>query len=296
MSAAKPSTDNPLFGVALAAAAWAAFSMQDAIVKYLVVTLPVPEILFSRSIAIVALASLTLRRADVSVLMGPRNLIAIGLRSLLILVAWISYYTAARWLTLPALVTLYFASPLFVVALSRVTLGETVGPARWFATIVGFCGVLVAADLSEAPSALPALLTLVAALFWAATALLTRRLSQAVSTRALMFGANLLFVVVCLATAPFVFVRPNAFELVLLVLLSIFGGAGQFFLFQGMRIAPASAIAPFEYTSLAWATLWGWTIFGDLPNAHVLAGGAVILASGLAMLIVEGRRYRAARA
>jgi S-adenosylmethionine uptake transporter len=296
MSAVKSSVDNPLLGVALAAAAWAAFSMQDAIIKYLVVTLPVPEILFSRSVAIVILSSLTLRRVDVRALVGPRNLVAIGLRSALILVAWISYYTAARWLTLPALVTLYFAAPLFVVALSRVTLGEIVGPARWVATIVGFCGVLVAADLAEAPSVLPAALTLIAALFWAATALLTRRLSQTVSTRALMFGANLIFVVVCLATAPFVFVWPNTFEFELLIALSIFGGAGQFFLFQGMRIAPASAIAPFEYTSLAWATLWGWTIFGDLPNAHVFAGGAIILASGLAMLIVEGRRYRAAQA
>jgi drug/metabolite transporter (DMT)-like permease len=90
------------------------------------------------------------------------------------------------------------------------------------------------------------------------------------------------------------FVLPNLFEFGLLLLLSLFGGVGQFFMFQGMRLAPASAVAPFEYSSLAWATLWGWLVFGDLPTRHILVGGAIILASGLFMVAIEGRRRLAA--
>jgi S-adenosylmethionine uptake transporter len=287
---------SPLAGVALAAAGWAAFSVQDAIIKLLVVDLPVPEILFTRSIAIVIVAALAMRPRDLGATMEKRNLAAIGVRSVLILAAWLAYYTAARALTLPALVTLYFAAPLFVVALSRATLGEIVGPARWVATIVGFIGVLVAADLAEAPSILPALLAVFAAFCWAATALLTRSLSRTVSTAALMVGTNLVFVVACGATTPYLFVAPTLGQLSLLLLLSVFGGLGQYFAFQGLRLAPAAAVAPFEYTSLAWATFWGWLIFGDLPSRHVLMGGAIILLSALVMLVVEGRRYRAARA
>jgi S-adenosylmethionine uptake transporter len=294
LSAASHDASRTLTGVALAAAAWAAFSLQDAIVKWLVVTVPVPEILFARSLAIVIVASLALRRTQIAILFERRSLVSIGMRAAFILAAWLTYYAAARELTLPALVTLYFAAPLFVVALASVTLGEAPGPAVWGATIVGFIGVVVAADPNAAPSVRPALLVLFAALCWAATTILTRSLSLSISTAALMVGTNFVFVVACGLAAPFVFIWPNFSEFGLLVLLSLFGGVGQYFMFQGLRLAPASAVAPFEYSSLAWATLWGWAVFGDLPSRHVLIGGAIILGSGLFMLAIESRRRLAA--
>lgn len=295
LSAASHDASRTLTGVALAAAAWAAFSLQDATVKWLVVKVPVAEILFARSFVIVVVASLALRRAQVAILVERRNLVSIGIRAAFILAAWLTYYAAARELSLPALVTLYFAAPLFVVALARVMLGEAPGPPVWGATIVGFIGVVVAADPAAAPSAWPALLVLFAALCWAMTTILTRSLSLSISTGVLMVGTNFVFVIACGLVAPFVFVWPSASEFGLLILLSLFGGVGQYFMFQGMRLAPASSVAPFEYSSLAWATLWGWAIFGDLPSRHVLIGGAIILASGLFLLASESRRRFAAR-
>jgi S-adenosylmethionine uptake transporter len=287
-----PTTDasRTLTGVGLAATAWAAFSAQDAIIKYLVVTIPVPEMLFVRSLLITLAASLVLRRSEFVVMLQRRSLAAIGVRAGFILVAWLTYYAAARWLSLPALVTIYFAAPLFVVALAGIMLGETPGPARWGATIIGFVGVVVAADLSAAPSALPALMVLFAAFCWAVVSILTRSLTQAITTKALMVGTNVVFVFACALVGPFLFVVPSPFECGLLLLLGICGGVGQFFLFQGMRLAQASAIAPFEYSSFAWATLWGWLVFGDLPTPHVLTGGAIILGAGLFLLAAESRR------
>lgn len=136
-----------------------------------------------------------------------------------------------------------------------------------------------------------------AALCWAGTAILARSLSQAISTAALMVGSNLVFVVVCGAAAPFVFVWPDLLSLGLMAALGLVGSVGQFFLFEGLRRAPASAVAPFEYTSLAWAIFWGWTIFGDIPTRHVMVGATVILCCGLFMLLIESRRHiSAARA
>ena len=290
MSAANAEASRTLTGIALTACGWAAFSAQDAIVKWLVVRLPVPEVLFARSVMIVALASLLARRADLGVALQWRNLAAIAVRGVLIFVAWLAYYSASRSLQLAELVTLYFAAPLFVVAMSNPLLGEIVGPWRWLAAGVGFGGVLVAADLSAAPDVWPALLTLFAALCWAVTTILARSLSQAVSTAALMVGGNLVFVVACGALAPFVFVWPDAFSVELIVLLGLIGGLGQFFLFEGLRRAPASAVAPFEYSLLAWAILWGWVVFGDLPSRHVLTGATIILSAGLFMLFIESRR------
>ena len=86
MSAA---SSRPLVGALLALAGWAAFSLQDAIVKMLVVSLPVPEVLFGRSIFIVAVSSLIVRREEYAVMAKPRNASAIALRSALILVAWL---------------------------------------------------------------------------------------------------------------------------------------------------------------------------------------------------------------
>ena len=291
MTSAKTEASRTLTGIALATCGWAAFSAQDAIVKWLVVKLPVAEVLFARSVMIVAVASFVVRRADLRSMMQRRNLAAVAVRGLLILVAWLAYYSASRSLQLAELVTLYFAAPLFVVAMSNPILGEIVGPWRWMTTLIGFGGVLIAADLSAAPDVWPALLTLFGALCWAGTTILARSLSQAVSTAALMVGSNFLFVVACGFAAPFVFVWPDAFSFGLIVALGLVGSVGQFFLFEGLRRAPASALAPFEYTSLAWAILWGWLVFNDLPPRHVLIGAAIILCSGLFMLLIESRRH-----
>jgi S-adenosylmethionine uptake transporter len=297
MSPAKAEASRTLTGIALAVCGWAAFSAQDAIVKLLVVKLPVAEVLFARSLMIVALASFVVRRADLRRMMERRNLGAVVLRGLLILAAWLAYYNAARSLQLAELVTLYFAAPLFVVAMSNPVLGEIVGPWRWLATLVGFAGVLIAAGLSTTPDIGPAALAIVAAFCWAITTILARNLSQAVSTAALMIGSSILFAVACGFAAPFVFVWPDSFSFGLIVLLGLVGSVGQFFLFEGLRRAPASALAPFEYTSLAWAIFWGWTIFHDLPARHVLIGATIILCSGLFMLLIESRRhFLAARA
>jgi S-adenosylmethionine uptake transporter len=297
MSSVKAEASRTLAGIALATCGWAAFSVQDAIVKWLVVRLPVAEALFGRSVVIVALAALVVRRADLSSMMQRRNLWAVALRGLLILAAWLAYYSASRSLQLAELVTLYFAAPLFVVAMSGPVLGEIVGPWRWLATLVGFGGVLAAAGMSTTPDVWPAALAISAAFCWAITTILARNLSQAVSTAAMMVGSNLLFVVGCGLAAPFVFIWPDAFSLGLILALGLVGSLGQFLLFEGLRRAPASALAPFEYTSLAWAIFWGWTIFHDLPTRHVLIGATIILCSGLFMLLIEGRRHAlAARA
>lgn len=291
MSPAKAEASRTLTGIALAVCGWAAFSSQDAIVKFLVVRLPVAEVLFARSVIIVALASLVVQRAGFASLMHKPNLVAIAMRGLLILVAWLAYYSAARSLQLAELVTLYFAAPLFVVAMSSPVLGEVVGPWRWLTTIVGFCGVLIAAGLSTAPDIWPAVLAISAAFCWAITTILARNLSQAITTPALMVGSNFVFIIACGFVAPFVFVWPDALSFGLIVALGLVGSLGQYLLFEGLRRAPASALAPFEYTSLAWAIFWGWTIFHNFPSRHVLVGATIILSSGLLMLLIESRRH-----
>lgn len=294
MSADPTSASRAMSGAALAIGAWAIFSLQDAIVKALVVTLPVPEVLFARSLVIVAIAGLLATRADFAAMTRPRNGATIALRSLIIFVAWLAYYRASRSLQLAEMVTFYFAAPLFVVAMSGPFLRETVGAGRWLATLLGFGGVLIAANPTGAADLAPALLALFAALCWAVTTLLARGMTKGISTATMMLGSNLAFVAACGALAPTLFVWPGARGLALMAALGCIGGLGQYLWFEGVRRAQASLLAPLEYTMLAYAILWGWLIFGDLPAVRTLLGAAIILVGGLLTLLIEARQYRIA--
>src|SRR5205085_12411315 len=104
------------------------------------------------------------------------------LRAMLMLVAWLLFYNAARHLGLAELTTLYFSAPVMVVLLSIVILKETVGPARWLACIGGFIGVVIAANPAQAPSLLPAAMCVIAGICWAWSTILVRLVSRSEST------------------------------------------------------------------------------------------------------------------
>ena len=279
-----------LSGALFALFGWAAFSLQDAIVKLLVVQLPVPEVLFGRSLVIVAISALLVRGEDYRTMAERPNAIAIAVRSALILVAWLAYYRASRTLQLAELVTYYFAAPLFVVALSAPILREYVGLGRWLATAVGFVGVLIAANPTGSSAIEPIVLALLAAAAWALTTILARSLAKGVSTPAMMLGGSAGFVAVCGAMLPAVGVWPDARQAALIATVGFVGAIGQYFWFAGVRRAQASLLAPLEYTMFAYAAFWGYVFFGDLPGLRTVVGAAIILASGLLVMAIEIRR------
>jgi len=282
-------------GAALAIAAWAVFSLQDAIVKYLVIALPAPEILFARSGLIVIVAALGARCEDLLAATRRREAGVILARSIFLLAAWLSYYTAARTLQLAELVSLYFAAPLFVVAMSGPLLGEIVNGWRWLATGLGFAGVVIAANPQGGAETLPVALALLAAVCWAITTILARTLTATISTTAMMIGGNAIFFVVCGAMSPALFMWPTLREAGLLLALGAVGSLGQALWIESLRKAQASLLAPLEYSMFAYAVFWGWLVFGDLPTARTLIGAAIILSAGLLTVGVEQRRYRIAR-
>ena len=277
-------------GAGLCLGSWAAFSLQDVLVKSLAVDLPVPEILFARSVVIVALSLGFLRRADWTTLSVPAHQRSIALRSALILVAWGCYYTASRSLQLAELVTYYFVAPLFVVALSAPLLGERVGLGRWGATLLGFGGVAIAAAPGAGAPLAPVGLALAAALSWAMTTILARSLAKGVSTPALMMASSVGFLVACGLFLPFVGLWPSGRQLEALVGLGLVGAMGQYLWFESARRAEASLLAVLEYSTFAYAIFWGWTVFSDWPSARTFLGAAIVLLSGLLVIALAMRR------
>ncbi|MDX3978072.1 DMT family transporter [Shinella sp.] len=278
-------------GILLTSFAYFLFSVQDASVKWLVAALPVWQILFVRSVTIF---SLCLAWGGRPLLRSARHspvLMPLFLRNLLLLAAWLSYYTAARDLGLAELTTLYYASPIVMTILSVPILGEKVPGYRWLAVATGFVGVVVACGVAVKglDLSLPVYLALQAAIFWAIATVLLRKTALQERTTVQMTISSGFFVLYTAVAMPFVWLPVSATDLALMAGTGVVAGIGQFAMFEGMRRAPVSVLAPFEYSSLVWAFGLGYLIWSDVPGSNVFAGAVLIISAG--MIIIASERF-----
>jgi drug/metabolite transporter (DMT)-like permease len=274
------------------------FALHDAMVKVLVAHYDAPEILFIRSLTVVVLC-LTL---------GGRGVVTRGLfspvrrklltRAVLTLVAWLLYYSSARYLELPQLITIYFASPLIIAVMAGPMLGEKVTAIRWVALAIGFVGVLLAARPHGASHLLPIICVGTAAVIWAYAMILMRQIASELRGFDQVFVIAVLFLITCGASLPFLWKTPSLAALLLMLSLGIMSTIAQLLLIEGVKLAQASVIAPMEFSGLLWSFVFGYLIFGDIPNADIFFGAGFILLSGAMVVtseIRQGRRNRLVR-
>ncbi len=276
--------------MALTAGGYALFAIQDASVKWLVETYAVPQVLFTRSVVIVVVALALGRRRVVEDLVESRKKTALLVRAALILTAWLLYYSASRHMGLAALTTLYFSAPIMAVALAALILKERVDAVRWLAALLGFGGTIVAAGPLGALQVGPSLSALGAACCWAGSVILVRWIGRSDKTLTQMLASNGLFAVACLPALFWLWKTPDPFSLALMLGFGLTSGLGQYMLFEGYRYAPASVLAPVEYTGLVWAFTYGYAIWGDVPHWYVFAGAMLIAASSFGLVWAERRK------
>jgi drug/metabolite transporter (DMT)-like permease len=135
-----------------------------------------------------------------------------------------------------------------------------------------------------------ALLAIGQALGTAGAMLAIRQLGGTEPGATIVFYFTLAATLVGGALTPFVWTHPDAELLVLLILTGLTGGVGQLLLTQAFKIAPAAVIAPFEYAALLWTGLIGYLIWQETPTITTVAGGLIVVASGLYLLWREIRR------
>lgn len=283
--------ERVLTGIMLTSAAYFVFSLQDAAIKLMVVGFSVWQILFFRSVTILAIGLATGGFRLFADSARSPILKSMLLRSFLILSAWLCYYTASRDLQLAELTTIYFAAPVIVTILSVALLKEAVPPVRWIAVVVGFVGVFLACNPVHLGLSTPVLLVLAAAFLWALSIVLLRMIAKRERTIVQLVLNNAFFLVTAGVPMLLYWRTPTLPELGMLVGIGVLGGVAQFTLFEGMKHAPASVIAPFEYTSLVWAFGLGYLIWNDVPRPEVYLGAALIMGAGL--LIIASERFRA---
>jgi drug/metabolite transporter (DMT)-like permease len=276
-----------LVGIAYAVASYFFYTMNDALAKWLVTTMPVVQLLCLRSLFTIAtcIAStgrVTIRHAIYSPIRG-----ILLLRGVMILAAWFCYYSAAPYLELGEMVTLYFASPIFVAVLAGKFLKENITAWRWFAIAIGFVGVLAASRLNHLPNLLPSLLVLLAAVLWAISMILYRQSATKETNSVQLLVVNVVLFVVCGVFTLWQWKSMTGIEWFLMVVIGAISTMAQYFLLIGLRRIPASVAAPLEFSSLIWSFVLGYLIWGDRPVAVVIIGAVLISVSGVLIVMEE---------
>jgi drug/metabolite transporter (DMT)-like permease len=281
-------SNSRIQGVVLGLAAFFIFPVHDALVKWLVQDLSVWQIMFVRSSIILLMIVVVygVRPFPRAYRSPVRSLL--GLRALIIVAAWALYYSAARYLALGELVTIYFGSPILVAVMAGPILREPMSVERWFAILVGFAGVVIACRPGLAAS-VPILMALAAAVLWSLSTILIRLTKLAEPTSVNMVTTNLGFFALAGIMLPHVWTTPSLHDWLMLVSVSLSGAASQFLVFEALRRASATTIAPLEFTSLGWAFVLGYWVWGDVPDLFVVLGAILIAVSGLIIVSIEWR-------
>ncbi len=285
-------------GILLVSTSYFVFTLHDAVIKLLVVDVSVWQIIFFRSLTILIACLVIGGRGFVGRVMRTPIIRPMAVRSIFLLTAWLSYYTAAKSLQLAELTTIYYAAPIVATLLAIPLLGEKVPAARWAAIILGFVGVVVAADPTGLTISVSVGLALLAAVLWAGASVLLRKTAMNESTLVQMTLTNGFFVLMTCVMAWYNWQPVGMRSGALLALVGLLGGTAQATLFEAMRRAPVSVLAPFEYSSLVWAFVLGYVIWQDIPASNVAAGAALIFCAGLMIVSSErlaARRYRLAK-
>jgi drug/metabolite transporter (DMT)-like permease len=286
-------SNRPLAGIAWMVGGMFMLSVMDTLSKHAVEHLSTPVLVAIRSAMVLLLVLPWVARAGGLAALRTRRPLAHLMRGSLSVCSLITFFESLRLLPLATVVAICFAAPLFMTLMSVVLLREQVGWQRWTALAAGFAGVsvIIGPQAMDGELGRGAWMALAAALFYAASTTSVRWLAATESDLSMIVSQNLCMLVAGLVGLAFVPLEPPGVRMGLV----IFASAallllGQRMTFRALRLAPVGAVAPFHYTELVWATLFGWLFWREWPAAHVWWGAALVVGAGLYAIWQERRR------
>jgi drug/metabolite transporter (DMT)-like permease len=303
-----PRLDRPRLAVMCLCSAVALASSIDAIVKFLSGGYPVHQLLAVRAgVALPLLAGFVLwREGSLRVPRAQWKLVT--LRCGIMATAYLGFSMAVATLPLASGVAIYFTMPLFVAALAGPVLGEHVPAYRWALIAAGFGGVLIMIRPGSSVFEPSALLALYAAFGYGSSQLITRSLTGQVPSATLAFWGNGFYLLLAfILTSVFSgfgdqaglhpsiafltrsWQTPPLSDFVLMASTGFLSAAAMVLFASAYRLGEANFVAPFEYSAMLWATLFGVFVFAGLPDAYTITGGGVVALAGLIMLWLDSR-------
>jgi len=295
-AARRSGTDNPMLGIVLVIAAMAVFSGMDGISKHLVADYDAFFIAWVRyiiqTLTLVPVMLLLAHRQRRRLLPVVRHPWLQALRGLCMLGSAVFFIMGLRTLPMAEATTIGFASPLMLIVLSIVLLGERVEGPRWVAVLVGFAGVMVVVRPGSGAIGFDAVYPLLSAVCWALALIGSRRIGSDDPPTVTLLMTILSGLVATSFTAPLVWQVPTWSGLAIMATAGLMSTLGQYLLIRGFMVAPASLLAPFQYSQMLTSVLIGWLVFDNLPDGWTWLGATIIVASGLYAWWYERRNGR----
>lgn len=281
-----------LIGIGLMCSAIISFAFLDAAAKYLVSVLAVPVLqaawfrFFGHAVLnVVAFGPRPVLRAFRS----SRPWLQV-LRGIILFSTTALNFAALRYLQLDLIATMFFLSPFIVAILAGPILGEWIGWRRMVAITLGFSGVVLIVRPGFGGVHWAIIYSFAATVIYAGYAVLTRYLARHDSSIVTQVHTPLAGTILLFPAAAYFWTWPaDLLTWVLLFTTGAIGGFGHYLLILAHRHTPAPILAPFTYVGLIFQITLGYLIFADVPDIWTLAGGAVIISSGLYLLYRERR-------
>ena len=275
------STDNPVRGALLVSGAALMFASMGGLIRVASAQMPNEQVVFFRNLfgLLVLVPTLWQRGGRIELKTAHPGLHLV--RSLFGLAAMYCFFHALSVLPLADAVLLNFTAPLFIPFVAMLWLGEGVSGRLWAAIVIGFSGVLLILKPGSGLYGGAALIGLASGAFAAVAMVSLRKLSATEPPlRVVVYYGVICTLVSCVP----MLLSWQAFEPRLLLMLAAAGGfatMGQYLLSRGYGCAPAAQIAPFTYTSVVFAAVYGWLFWQELPGWTSVAGTLLVVVAGV---------------
>lgn len=263
------------------------FALADVCIKWLTGSYHFSEIIFFRSLVAIITVSLPLLLSNKLSHVKTENYGMHFFRALYSALTLLFTILALKYMTLADFSAIVFTMPFFVLILAVFFLGEKLKSSLFLAIFVGFIGTLIISDPFSGEMNLGIPLVLIATFFAAMVVVQNKRMTKTESTSAITFWMGLFGIGFCLPFLPFYWQTPSLFDLTFLILVGFSRTLGNIFLSQSLKYAPASVISPLDYTTLVWAVLFGYLIWGEIPTSELYIGSTLIILSGLYLALRE---------
>ncbi|MGA9434777.1 MAG: DMT family transporter [Roseobacter sp.] len=287
MSDATP--NNNVKATLFALVAFGLFAAHDVIIKVLGGGYSPVQIVFFSVVFSFPRALIYLLRDTTSGTLIPVHPWWMAARTIAAVITGFCAFYAFSVLPLAQVYAILFAAPLLITILSIPILGEKVRLQRWIAVLIGLCGVIVVLRPGEQELALGHLAALISAVCGAFASIVVRKIGRDERTVVIMLYPMMANFLVMAALLPLVYVPmplPDLGKMAMIALLAWIAGR---FLIAAYTTGEAVIVAPMQYSQILWATIYGLLFFDEAPDLVTAIGSAIIIASGLFIVMRESK-------
>lgn len=281
-------SSNHAHGVALMALGFFCFSASDTLTKLLTDTAHPIQIVWARQAGLMCVVLYFVARRGLPVLKTARPALQLT-RGALAVLAPLCLAVGLANVPLADAIAVTFVAPLIVIGLSAIFLGENVTRRQWIATLVGLAGALIIVRPGTGVFHPSVIFIFCTAIFFATRQVLGRALVRTDDALTTMAYTGIVGFAALSLTLPLVWQPPRTAQQAMIYAgMALFAAFGEIFTIRAVAMAEAAVVAPIQYTTMLWATVFGWLIFAHLPDGWTWTGSAIIAASGIYIIRSAG--------